>query len=187
MKSNEIKGLPPKERFMIKRVLIPIVRILFTWDIALILLKREVRIIKKLIEKLDTNQCVKQVIISRTFAIENSSRKFSVNMVLEHLNITGALVLDIIETLSQEKEYLKRVEIEDVKPFENKKNQIKEFLLFYETYFMYIENHNKKYSSKTKEHPWFETFNNYDWSIFMYMHTFIHRRQLEAIIKEINE
>jgi hypothetical protein len=45
----------------------------------------------------------------------------------------------------------------------------------------------KKHSQMTKRHPWFVEFNNFDWSAFMYMHTFIHRRQIEAIISKQEE
>jgi hypothetical protein len=37
----------------------------------------------------------------------------------------------------------------------------------------------------TKAHPWFVNFNNSDWACFMFMHTFIHRRQIQAIIKDL--
>jgi len=37
----------------------------------------------------------------------------------------------------------------------------------------------------TKAHPWFVKFNNFDWNNFMFMHTFIHRRQIQAILNEL--
>ncbi len=38
---------------------------------------------------------------------------------------------------------------------------------------------------KNEKHPWFVHFNNSDWACFMFMHTFIHRRQIESIIKDL--
>ena len=49
----------------------------------------------------------------------------------------------------------------------------------------WIKSLDKKQSKMKKKHPWFTEFNNYDWSVFMFMHTFIHRRQIQAIIKEL--
>ena len=180
-------GLPHLEKNFIKYILVPSVRILFTWDIALLYLKREVRIIQRLMKKIPKPLHTKQVIIDRAFAIEDDSRRYSLNMVLEHLTIAGSGVLAIIKTLSEEKEFPRPITIEGVKPHQNKPNQLQEFLEFYESYFAYIKEHPKNYSKMTKSHPWFGAFNNFDWHVFMFMHTFIHRRQIEAIIERLGE
>lgn len=54
-------GLPNFERLTIKLILVPFVRIFMTWDIALILLKREVKIIKNLVDNLDKKQCIEKL------------------------------------------------------------------------------------------------------------------------------
>lgn len=59
--------------------------------------------------------------INRTFAIEDNSRQFSVNEVLEHLVIAGTLMQNVICTLSKEREVEFDIKIENVKPKENKK------------------------------------------------------------------
>ena len=180
-------GLPQIEKGVIRYFLVPIVRVLFTWNIALLYLKSEVEKIKKLVESLEKELLTKQPIIDRTFAIEDDSRRYSINMVLEHLTITGTGVMGVIKTLSNEQEFTRALTIEGVKANENKQEQLKEFIEFYESYFSFIENLPKIQSKATKKHPWFVNFNNYDWNIFMFMHTFIHRRQIEAIIKKLGE
>ncbi len=179
-------GLPNLERLLIKNILVPSVRIVFTWDIALYFLKREISIIKKLVNKVDISKLQQKVLIERTFAIEDDTRQFSINMVLEHLTITGRAIKMVIDTLSKEQEFTTEIKIENVKPHENKINQLEEFLDFYNSYFYFIKNLPKTQSKAKKKHPWFIEFNNFDWSVFMYMHTFIHRRQIQAIIKELN-
>ncbi|XPV69112.1 MAG: hypothetical protein ACNI25_00695 [Halarcobacter sp.] len=178
-------GLPQFERLFIKRVLVPSVRIVCTWNIALFMIKREVKIIEELIENFDKDTLQKRVVIKRAFAIEDHSRDYSINMTLEHLRIAGTAVMAVIETLSNEKEFPKDITIEAVKPKDNGKDEAKKFFDFMKTYEEYIKNHKKNYSKKTKKHPWFVNFNNFDWACFMYMHTFIHRRQVQAIIKEL--
>ena len=178
-------GLPEFERLFIRVFLVPIVRISMNWTISRLLIKREVKIIKKLLNNISNKQLQQKMSIQRTFAIEDNSRQFSVNEVLEHLVIAGTLVKNVIETLSKEKEVDFDIKIENVKPKENKENQLKYFLEFYQDYDKFIKNLPKKQSKTTKAHPWSVKFNNFDWNIFMFMHTFIHRRQIEAILNEL--
>ncbi|WP_294960879.1 hypothetical protein [Sulfurimonas sp.] len=180
-------GLPNIERLFIKNILVPAVRIFFTWDIALYLLKREVRLISKLVSSVDKQSLQEQMIIDRVFAIEDDSRRYSVNMVLEHLNITGLGIMKVISTLSKEEEMKQDITIESVKAYENAQNSIISFTKFMKTYESFINKLPKKHSSMTKKHPWFVEFNNFEWSAFMFMHTFIHRRQIEAIISKLKE
>jgi len=179
-------GLPRLERLCIKNILVPAARVVLTWNLALFMVKREIKIIVNLLKKIDKVKLQQKMLIDRTFAIEDDTRQFSVNMVLEHLMIAGTTVKNVIETLSKEEEYKADIKIENVKPSLNKEQQLEEFVAFYETYFIFIKNLEKKQSKKRKKHPWFIEFNNYDWSVFMYMHTFIHRRQIEAILKELS-
>ena len=178
-------GLPEIERLFIRLFLVPIVRIAMNWTISRLLIKREVNIIKKLLCNVSTKNLQQKMSIDRTFAIEDNSRQFSVNEVLEHLVIAGTLVKEVIASLSQEKNVDFDIKIENVKPKENKENQLNDFLEFYEDYDKFIKDLPKKQSKMTKAHPWFVKFNNFDWNTFMFMHTFIHRRQIQAILKEL--
>lgn len=180
-------GLPNFERLFIKRILVPTVRTIFTWNIALFMLKREVNIIHTLVKNRSTQEMKEQIIIDRTFAIEDDSRRFSINMVLEHLVIAGTLVKEVIESLSQEIAVENEITIESVKPRKNSDEALENFIYFYEDYIQSIKKLPKKKSMTTKKHPWFINFNNFDWSVFMYMHTFIHRRQIEEIISNLGK
>lgn len=176
-------GLPSIERGIIRYLLIPVIRLLMTWNLALFLLKRERRIIEKLVSKLSIEEKNKRVQINRVFAIEEHSSDFSVNMVCEHLYIAGGAVMSVIDTLTKEEEFKRDIKIEAVKPKGEDENAYENFLSFMDKYEDYIKSHKKNQSKQTKAHPWFINFNNCDWSCFMFMHTFIHRRQIEEIIK----
>lgn len=180
-------GLPKSEFLLIRLLLIPSVRTFFTWNIAFWLFKREARLIIGLLESLSEEERLRQVIIDKTFAIEDHSRQFSLNMVIEHLCIAGRKVMGVITSLSAEKAFEENVTIEGVKPFENKADTLSEFKSFVDEYDSFYAALPKKHSRMTKPHPWFRSFNNFDWNAFMYMHTFIHRRQIEAIIKVLKE
>lgn len=181
------EGLPRGEFLVIRLFLIPLVRTFFTWHIAFWLFDREARIIISLLNRLSEDERLRQIIIDKTFAIEEHSRQFSLNMVIEHLCITGRKVMGVIDALSHEKSFDEPLTIEGVKPFENKADTLSEFKAFVEEYNRFFASLEKKHSRMTKPHPWFRSFNNFDWNAFMYMHTFIHRRQIEAIIKALKE
>lgn len=183
MEAKAGAGLPSMEKNIIRYVLIPIVRLLMSWNLALFLIKRERKLIEKLTSSLSKEQKERRIKINRTFAIEEHSSDYSVNIACEHLYITGNAIMNVIDTLSKEKEFKHKITIEAVKPIGEDKNAITNFLKFMETYENYIKEHKKNQSKQTKAHPWFINFNNHDWSCFMFMHTFIHRRQIEEIIR----
>lgn len=64
-------------------------------------------------------------------------------MVLEHLEIAGNKVKDVIETLSLEKEFEEEIKIENVKPKQNVENQYESFKKFYEEYILFIKSLDK--------------------------------------------
>ena len=180
-------GLPNIERLFIQNILVPAIRIFITWGIASYLLKREVKLITKLVSSVKNQELQKQEIINRVFAIEDDSRRYSINMVLEHLSIVGYEIMEVIDVLSKEKKLEKDITIQGVKAYKNTYNSIDIFEKCMKTYELFIKKLPKKQSHITKKHPWFVEFNNFDWSVFMYMHTFIHRRQIEAIISKLEE
>ncbi|MGA1933046.1 hypothetical protein ACH5BF_10065 [Arcobacter sp. YIC-464] len=183
MKAKAGDGLPLIERAVIRYFLIPVVRLLMTWNLALFLLKRERKIIENLTNLLSDEEKEKRVKVDRTFAIEEHSSDYSINMICEHLYITSEVIMEVIDSLSREKEYKKSITIENVKPIGKDKDSIKIFLDFMNKYELFIKEHKKNQSTMTKAHPWFINFNNHDWSCFMFMHTFIHRRQIEEILR----
>lgn len=179
-------GLPRFEKNIIKYIVVWFVRVLFNWHIASYLLKRELNIIKKLLEKVQEEDLTKQVYIKRAFAIENHSRDYSISMTLEHLTITANALMGVIQSLSHEKPFERPITIEGVKPHENKQDGVQKFFKIMEMYEKFIDTLPKTYSRMSKEHPWFVAFNNADWHCFTFMHTLVHRRQIEAIIERLN-
>lgn len=175
-------GLPGPERFFIRRLLVPAVRTLFTWNFVLKMLRSETEKIRALTEHLPDEVVTKQVLVPKVFAIEHHTRTFSAAMVMEHLAVAGAGIQMIIATLTQEKEFPREVTIEGVKPQENRPDALAKLLAFTDGYETFIADLEKRVSAATKPHPWFGPFTNFDWHCLMAMHTFIHRRQIQAIL-----
>lgn len=181
------EGLPKGEFLLIRLLLVPMVRTLFTWHIAYWLFRREAAIIIRLARTVTPENFQKMTVIDKTFAIEDHSRQYSPSMVFEHLSITGRGVMGVIASLSAERPFDRPITIEGVKPHANKADALQDFETFVDEYGRFFRNLSKKHSRTTKAHPWFGPFNNFDWNAFMYMHTFIHRRQLESILKTQKE
>ncbi len=179
-------GLPSFERLFIKHMLIPLSRVFFGWNNSLKLLKKEVKLISDLIKEIPEEKLQKRVEINRVFGIEEHSKDYSINMALEHLTIVTGAMMFVIDTLSKEQAIDKEIKIEDVKPSLNTNDENEKFFLTMNKYFSFIENHPKNISKTTKAHPWFVEFNNKDWATFTFIHTFVHRRQIQAIIKGLD-
>ena len=117
--------------------------------------------------------------------VEHHSRDFSINMAMEHLTITGYGVMNIIDNISKEQSMPQKITIQAVKPHENSDDSLSNFIKFTDTYTNFAKNLEKRVSSTTANHPWFGPFDNFTWYGFMAIHTFVHRRQIETILKNI--
>ena len=142
--------------------------------------------IKRLVMDIKPEDRNTSIIIDRTLAIEDDSRRYSINQVLEHIIIAGTMVQTGISYISREKRFDYEIKIENAKAY-GTEDMLEKCVSFYENYFKKTDKLLQKNSKMTKAHPWFVEFNNQDWHKFMYLHTFIHRRQIQAIIKALGE
>lgn len=179
-------GLPRLEQLALKYILVPLGKRVFTWESALKMFHNEVKHIEKLVKEVEEKKRQERVMIDRVFGIEDHSRDYSISMVIEHLNIVGYGIMGVIHTLSKEESVTEEIKIENVKPHGSTEDELNRFLAFSRVYDTFIEKLPKRKSRMTKPHPWFVELNNMDWSIFMAIHTFVHRRQIEAIIQRLN-
>lgn len=178
-------GLPRLEQLSLKYFLVPLGKRIFTWESALKMFHNEVNTIEKLVKEVDEAKWQERVMIDRVFGIEEHSCDYSINMVIEHLNIVGYGIMGVIYTLTKEEGVKEEIKIENVKPHGSAEDELNKFLAFSRVYDTFIEKLPKRKSKMTKPHPWFVELNNMDWSIFMAIHTFVHRRQIEAIIQRL--
>jgi hypothetical protein len=141
----------------------------------------------KLVETLTPVQRSTQVLIKRLPGLEDSSRFWSVYMVLEHLTMVNLGILDIIKDLSQGNSPTQKVLTEAVKPHATTdETVIKNFAdacITYEKAIALLGNLN---SEMKWPHPWFGPFSAADWHFMMGFHMNLHRRQVEAIIRGLS-
>lgn len=177
-------GIPWYEKTFIKYIVVPVLPIIFTWDKALDFLQKQVNEILKLVEDLDEETLSKQVLVPSMFALEDSSRFWSINMVIEHLVTVNLGTYEIVDLLSQEKSIDRELGTAKVKPFKNT-NHIKNLKVFEKVYSKMIKKNTQQVSKTRKSHPWFGPFTNYQWHSFIGLHNKLHKRQIQKILELI--
>jgi len=126
-----------------------------------------------------------QVLIPRVAGIEDSSRNWSVLMTLDHLVIVNSTIIDIIECLSGERLYSRRVSIAAVKPKATQSLEtIQKFARTTQDYVERISHIDNLVSSTRHSHPWFGPLDALGWHWLATIHHTIHRRQVQKIIAE---
>ena len=124
------------------------------------------------------------MLIPRRFALEDSSRCWSVNMVVEHLVTVNLGTYEIVDQLNQEKSIPRELTTAKVKPFHNQ-SYTKNLIVFEKAYCRMIKKNTNRASIATKEHPWFGVFNNYNWHSFIGLHNTLHKRQIQHILESL--
>jgi len=173
-------GLPKYENLFIKTVLVPFGRLFLGWKSAKFWLDLELTSIERMIRDLDQEELNKQVLIDHILGIEDDTRDWSVTLVIEHLAIVSSGIIQVIKTLSEEKAFDGPISIVAVKPGKSAvtMDELRQIIQGYETFIP--KNRNSK---MTKAHPWFIEFNNRDWNTFLAIHTWVHKRQIKAILR----
>lgn len=134
----------------------------------------------------DLDDVCEQVLIGRLTGIEDSSRNWSLLMVLEHLSMVNEDMLKIIDALNRGIVPRGTVAIDMYKPIvdldldvvERFKNSTYDFLEV-------VAAHGKLDTRLTYAHPWFGQLNSHQWNALAAAHMKIHRKQAQAIIAKL--
>lgn len=128
-----------------------------------------------------------KVLVPTMRGIEDSSRYWSANEVLEHLMIVGTAMRGLIKNLAagQTTDYV--VRIADVKPKGKYKggDARPDFTDFTNETVKILESLDIVDGGVRHEHPWFGGFNSLQWTWLLAGHTGIHLNQLIAIKKSL--
>ncbi len=176
-------GLPRLERLFIKYILVPFAKYGLGWKSSQIWLDYEIGRIETSIQNLNETALDQRVLIDHILGIEDDTRDWSISLVIEHLCIVTEGIIEVIKTLGEEKTVEMQIRIEDVKPQEGAVDftKLKAIVTTYKAY-----TPPKRNSHMTKAHPWFIEFNDQEWHTFLAIHTWVHRRQIEAIVKKLS-
>jgi len=150
--------------------------------------KFEARKIVALAGRASAAQAKVPVLIDRVVGIEDSSRYWSVFMVLDHLRIVDEGIAQIVETLTEDRLFGQEVRIQDVKPSPRSGSEtIDRFLNAVEGYESTVTCLGILGRRVRHPHPWFGPMTAHDWHCLAAIHHWVHRRQLERIIGKLRD
>lgn len=124
------------------------------------------------------------VLIKRIVGIEDSSRYWSAFMVLDHLRIVDEGITQIVTALTDDRLFGQEVRIQDVKPSpQSGPEAIDRFCDAVANYESTIDQLGMLGRTMLHAHPWFGPMTAHDWHCLAAIHHWVHRRQLERIVK----
>lgn len=141
-----------------------------------------------LARELPLDKMRRQVLIPRPAGLEDSSRNWSVAMVLQHLVIVDSGIGELIGALSETGAFDREVRIADVKPSPDAgPEQLACLENALATYLARLAGISDLHTAHRHAHPWFGPLDGHGWHTLAALHTLIHRRQVEAILRALGE
>jgi hypothetical protein len=148
--------------------------------------KFEARKIRTLAGRVSAAQAAVPVLIDRVVGIEDSSRFWSVFMVLDHLRIVDEGITQIVQTLTDDRLFGQEVRIQDVKPSpQSGPDTIDRFLTAVDGYESTVTRLGMLGRRMRHPHPWFGPMTAHEWHCLAAIHHWVHRRQLERIVGKL--
>lgn len=154
---------------------------------ALRLYQREADELLRLASEYESYDVFEQVLIPRIIGIEDSSRNWSVLMILEHLCMTNYDMLKVIKALLEGIVPQGEIDVAMYKPtpetgFEVRdhfRNLNDEYVVTIESL---IENRGSLSTAERFAHPWFGPLNAHQWHGLAAVHLRLHRKQAQRLI-----
>jgi hypothetical protein len=177
-------GLPTWERLFLRNVLLPIYCRFTSWKRAVRVFQKEGARLVEIAESLNAEEMQRRVLIKRPLGLEDSSRYWSAEMVLEHLIEVGSRVAVGVVELTHGEPPSVKADIVEVKPQGERGGRVlDEFRVFLEDYTRMLSHEIGDRRSKAAfSHPWFGHLNAHQWVCLGAVHQGAHRRQMERIV-----
>ncbi len=149
--------------------------------------RRESRELIRLAEGDDSYDPFQPLLIPRLIGIEDSSRNWSVMMVLDHLCLTTRDILKIIKALQSGVVPRGELDVADYKPSSDAGFEVLDQFRQIELQYgldveAMIESNGRLATSPKYSHPWFGSLNAHQWHCLAAVHHQIHRRQMQKLI-----
>lgn len=137
---------------------------------------------------LPQDQWQRQVLIPRIAGLEDNSRNWSAAMVLQHVVIVDTEIREILTALSEGKALGRETRIAEVKPISNAgQEQLAQVEQALAAYLERIATIKGLHTVRRHAHPWFGPLDGHGWHTLAAVHTMIHRRQLESVVRIIKK
>ena len=178
-------GLPLVER-LVSRTALTVYAAWSTKEQILQRFHREAEAAIALVEPLREEAARTPVLIPRPLGLEDSSRNWSAAMTLEHLVIVNLGIAGVIRALGSDEPELAEVRIQDVKPSEAVGlEQIERLRSAVEIYERTIKQQDEP--QLRHPHPWFGPLDARGWHALAAIHSGLHRRQIQTIVRKLSE
>jgi hypothetical protein len=181
-------GLPRFQAFMLRYVLFPTYCRFTSWDTAAAVFEAEGKKLIELARPLPPLLFQKRVLLKPLWGIEDSSRYWSAEMVLEHLIEMGTCIATRVVDLTNGETPPCEVNVADFKPRGGRGPQVLEdYTRFLDDYAKtLLEDVGEKRSKLTHPHPWFGQLTAHRWVCLGTIHQAIHRRQIARIVATLH-
>jgi hypothetical protein len=174
-------GLPTSELAYL-RIVFRFACIVTSQNAAMRRFKLERDRIVSLARSVAATQGTVRVLINRIAGIEDSSRYWSVFMVLDHLRIVDEGITRIVEELTNDRPFAREVRIQDVKPsIDAGPNVVDRFIKSVAAYEATVNRLGRLGRRVRHPRPWFGPMTAHDWHCLAGIHHGLHRRQIERI------
>jgi hypothetical protein len=175
-------GLPTLERWL-SRTVLQALRTFLSKDALTRWLRRETETVLALAASLPAAQASQPILIPRVTGLEDSSRGWSANMVLQHLVIVDTGIRQLAEALADGNSFDREVRIAEVKPEPGAGTEQPALLrAAVDDYARLIDRLGDLRSPLRHAHPWFGQLDLRGWHALAAMHTTAHRRQMQRIV-----
>jgi len=179
-------GLPTVERQLLDLAL-KAGGLVMSDNLALKLFRRESNLLCRFAEGDESYDPFQQLVIPRVIGIEDSSRNWSVMMVLEHLCLANRDMLTATKALSEGIVPRGEVDIALYKPSPDIGFEVlDQYRILCDEYCLtierLIETRGRLQTAARFRHPWFGPLNAHQWHSLAAFHQWIHRRQAQKII-----
>jgi hypothetical protein len=176
------------QKLMLKFYLGPIVAKRTSWEESKKTFEVFTAKILKATSRLSDDELFEKILIPPQVGLEDSSRNWSIAMVLEHLATAGDENISIIEQLSQGKIPNEELSLAKIKPLGNltPAQALEMFKTFAFDRQEQMENNILEHDSPLKfRHPWLGPITAQQWYWIMSSHQVIHYKQIKEIRKRL--
>lgn len=177
-------GLPWWQLLLLRYFVFPRYSKKMTWESSQAFFEREGQKILRIARTLKPEDLIKRVLVKPMVGIEDSSRYWSVAMVMEHLTIVGDQIADGVVQISKGRRPEKKADVAAVKPGGDipADKAVERYQGFMGLFLKKTSDPAINRSSSEKFlHPWFGPLDARQWMALSAVHQQIHRKQAEAI------
>jgi hypothetical protein len=182
-------GLPRFQGLLLRYMIFPVFCRLTSWDEAAAFFQEEGKKLVELAQPLSPELFEKRVLVKPILGIEDSSRYWSAEMVLEHLIEVGTRIATGVVELSHGQDATVEADIVAVKPKGGHGRQVLDDYIGFLTDYKdtLASDVGDRRSKSTLSHPWFGDLAPHHWVCLGAVHQRIHRRQMEQIVAGLGE